>query len=125
METSKIIDSSAESVWNVLVDTHLWPLWGPSIVAVECLDRYLTGKTHGRVKTVFGPWLKFEITDFEQHSFWSWKVAGIAATGHRVRTLAPDRCELIFELPLSAFPYALICRLAANRISRIVCDTHQ
>ena len=51
---------------------------------------------------------------------WGWEVAGIPATGHRVESLGPDRCRVVFEVPLLAAPYLTVCRLAAQRIRNIL-----
>lgn len=119
MKITKTIAAPAEKVWDILTDTRLWPLWGPSVSAVDAPRRHLAAGLRGRVKTAVGLWLPFEITRFEAPSYWHWKVAGIAATGHRVTSLDPGRCELSFEVPLWAGPYALVCRLAAENIARL------
>ncbi len=120
MQVAKQINAPAEAVWNALVDTQQWPHWGPSVKAVECSQRIIAACVEGRVKSILGPWVPFMITRFEPLVYWDWKVAGIPATGHRVKRLGSGRCELIFEMPFVAFPYAVICRQAAERIARLV-----
>ena len=66
--------------------------------------------------------MPFEITHCEVPFWGNWKVSGVAATGHRLKKLTKNSCELIFELPFVAFPYVLICRQAANRIARLTLD---
>ncbi len=117
MHISKDIDASAEAVWKILTDTELWPVWGPSVVAVDAPQRWIARGVKGRVKTAIGVWLPFEITAFDAPVYWHWKVAGIPATGHRLIPQGPERCTLIFELPRGAFPYASICRRAAEAIA--------
>ena len=51
------------------------------------------------MQTAVGLWLPFRITDFEQDAAWSWIVAGIPATGHRVRAIDPQNCRLTFTVP--------------------------
>ncbi|MFP4071837.1 MAG: SRPBCC family protein [Desulfovibrionales bacterium] len=111
--------ADADVVWTVLTDTRLWPIWGPSVRDVETAQHIIGPGSSGRVKTVFGFWVPFEVTAFEPKSFWSWKVAGIQATGHRVRHLAPGVTELEFSVPFWAAPYLAICALAARRIGRL------
>ncbi len=122
MQVKKSINAPIEMVWKILTDTQLWPVWGPSLSAINCPQRYISAGTKGQLKTSIGPWLPFVITRFEAPRYWNWAVAGIPATGHRLNALGPGRCELIFEMPLAVFPYALICRRAAKSIARLAED---
>ena len=122
MQVIKIINAPLERVWDILTDTRQWPAWGPSVRRVDCPQRYICSGLQGRLKTTVGVWVRFEITRCEAPVFWDWKVAGVAATGHRLKKLTENSCELIFELPFTVFPYALICRLAANRIARLALE---
>jgi hypothetical protein len=124
MQVTRLINASAERVWEVLIDTQLWPVWGPSVQQVDCAQRYISAGVSGRIKTAIGLWADFKITEYDQLSYWGWKVAGVPATGHRLRRLNGKSCELIFELPFVAFPYALICRQALNKIARLAEDTN-
>jgi len=63
-----------------------------------------------------GIWLPFIITEYEHGRFWSWKVASIRATGHRIQTTESGGCYLWFDMPMITMPYLLICRTAPNRI---------
>ena len=119
MQIRQVISASPQQVWNVLIDTHQWPVWGPSVKAVRSPRQYIDAGLKGSIQTVLGFWVPFEITDFEPLCFWSWKVAGIPATGHRLKILDQNHCELIFAMPFVAFPYALICRQAARHIGRL------
>lgn len=107
-------------LWELLTDTTTWPQWGPSVKEVECRNRFIRKGTEGRVKTVGGIWLPFLITGYEEGRFWSWKVAGIPATGHRVEPRKDGLCRLTFEVPLIAVPYAYICKIALDRIAGIL-----
>jgi len=122
MQVTKIINAPLEKVWDVLTDTWQWPIWGPSVSRVDCPQRYIYSGLQGRIKTAFGLWVTFEITNCEAPVSWDWKVSGVAATGHRLKKLTDSSCELNFELPFVAFPYALVCRQAANRIARLALD---
>jgi len=56
------------------------------------------------------------------NKFWSWKVAAIKATGHRIQTTETGKCCLWFEVPIIAAPYTLICQMALGRIANLLCE---
>ena len=116
---SREIEAPAADVWRVLVEPARWPTWGPSITAVECGDERIRAGSTGRVRTVVGLWLPFEITTCEEYR-WTWRIGSVPATGHRVTPLGPDRCRATFEVPLLAAPYVLVTALALRRIARLV-----
>ncbi len=120
MDVSLDIAAPAGALWRLLIDTQRWSEWGPSVSAVECTDRWLRQGSRGRLRTPLGLWLPFEITLFDPPRRWCWRVLGIAATGHRVEALGPQRSRLVFEIPATAFPYALVCRMAARRIADLL-----
>jgi hypothetical protein len=122
MQVTKTINAPLERVWDILTDTRQWPVWGPSVSRIDGPQRYIFSGMKGRLRTAVGIWVSFEITSCEASVSWNWKVAGVAATGHRLKKLTDGSCELIFELPFAAFPYALVCRQAANRIARLALD---
>jgi hypothetical protein len=70
---------------------------------------------------VAGVWLPFSITTCEEFR-WTWSVARIPATGHRVDPLAADRCRAVFELSPLAVGYAPVCRTALRRLDRLATD---
>ncbi|HWR89704.1 MAG TPA: SRPBCC family protein [Dissulfurispiraceae bacterium] len=119
IEIGRVIRTPLHKVWDLITDTGRWPLWGPSVSAVVCADRRIRKGSKGRIRTSVGLWLPFEITQFEECSRWSWRVAGIEATGHRLEARGDDLCALFFSVPLPAFPYLLICHIALKRIARI------
>jgi hypothetical protein len=114
---ARLIDAPADRVWDLFVDTRQWPAWGPSITAVECSDRRIRDGTTGHVRTVGGLRLPFEITSCANYR-WTWRVAGISATGHRVEPVN-GRCRAAFELPLLAAPYTVVCRRALQRLDAL------
>jgi uncharacterized protein YndB with AHSA1/START domain len=116
------IEAPAAIVWRIITDTALWPQWGPSVRKVRCKDRFIRSKSTGRIQTVFGIWLPFEITDFVPGAEWSWRVSGVRATSHRVETVSGHRCRLIFGIPLVAAPYGFICKIAIKRIQQLSKD---
>jgi hypothetical protein len=106
-----------DQIWKLLTDTATWPHWGPSVKAVECADRFIREGSVGRIKIAVGIWVPFVITRYDEELFWSWKVAGVPATGHRIETVENVLCRLIFEVPLFVAPYAYICKIALERIN--------
>lgn len=117
--TSKIVNASAEAVWRILTDTAQWVHWGPSIRGVQCSERHIKQGSRGRAQTALGFWVSFEVTDYVHERYWSWRVSGIRATGHRIEPLADDMCRLAFEVPVFAMPYVALCAIAVRRISWI------
>jgi len=110
----------ASAAWELLTDTARWSQWGPSVSRVESAEQQIGPGSTGRIQTIIGVWLPFRVTGFAAGHRWDWEVAGIPATGHRVEPLGPDRCRVVFEVPLLAAPYLPICRLAAGRIRNIL-----
>lgn len=111
---------SSGEVWDIITDTTRWVEWGPSIIEVVCQGRYIRKGSRGRVRTAIGFWVHYEITAFDEGKYWSWRVLGIPATGHRVEPQGDNICRLIFEMPFLAAPYAYVCKIALKRIARIV-----
>jgi len=124
METSVEILAPASAAWKLLTDTTSLPEWGPSVSRVESAEQSIGPGSPGRIQTIIGVWLPFRVTEFVAGQSWDWEVAGILATGHRVESLGPDRCRVVFEVPLLATPYLAVCRLAAQRI-RIILEQEQ
>ena len=120
LKTAIEIGAPAAAAWELLIDTRRWPEWGPSVARVDCAARFIGPGVIGRVQTVFGFWLPFQITEFTAGRYWCWNVAGIRATGHRVQPITATTCQVLFEMPWLAAPYLVICRLAAQRIKNIV-----
>lgn len=132
---SRRIAASAEDVWALLTDTRQWPAWGPSITGVEPAPAGLpagpesgpadsrgsgglAAGSSGRVRTVLGVALPYTVTAFEPGRYWSWSVAGIPATGHRVVPQGGG-CVVTFTVPWWAPAYLPVCALALRRIERL------
>jgi hypothetical protein len=112
----RIIEAPANVAWRILTDTREWPIWGPSVRAVEAPSHLIGPGMRGRMQTPVGLWLPFEITRWEPEHAWAWRVAGVEATGHRVDPLGPSRCRVTFEIPRWAPFYRLVCDAALRRI---------
>jgi hypothetical protein len=121
---SRIIQTTPEALWDMLTDTKSWPQWGPTVKAVQSNSQYIRAGSTGHVKTVFGFWAPFVITEWIDGQYWSWHVFNIRATGHRIEIIDGKCCRLIFEVPFWAGPYAIICKVAADRIARYLETGH-
>ncbi|BCW68291.1 hypothetical protein NicSoilB4_30540 [Arthrobacter sp. NicSoilB4] len=132
---SRRVAASAEDVWTLLTDTGQWPAWGPSITGVEPArtgipagpeagraaepgSGGLAAGSRGRVRTVLGVALPYTVTALEPGRYWSWSVAGLPATGHRVVPQGGG-CLVTFTVPWWAPAYLPVCALALRRIERI------
>jgi hypothetical protein len=120
ISVGKMFLVSPRILWDLITDTTQWPRWGPTVKAVRNSERYICKGSNGHVLTAIGIWLPFVITDYERECFWSWKVASIRATGHRLQPMDTGGCCLWFEVPNIAAPYLIICQVALNRIEDIL-----
>jgi hypothetical protein len=111
---------AAARAWSLLTDVERWPEWGPSVRAAGLDGELLEAGATGWVRTPFGIRVRFEVTDFDDGHRWSWKVAGVPATDHRVRPLSPTTCVVGFGVPRLAAPYAIVCRRALATIHRLL-----
>jgi hypothetical protein len=119
IESAATLDVPAAAAWSVLTDTHAWSTWGPSMRAVDSPQRFISAGTRGRVQTMPGLWLPFEITEWEDGCKWSWRVGGVNATGHRVTPLSVNSCRVTFMIPRWAPFYVPVCRIALRRIESL------
>src|SRR6478735_4491919 len=124
------IDVAAPSgvVWDALVDLDCWPQWGPTLRSARLDDgtgRLSAGAT-GAVQTAIGVWLRFEVDEWDesqQRASWSWRVAGVPATVHRVVSTGPSRCRVEIGVPLWALPYLSVVSVALRRIRQLCEDS--
>ena len=120
IEISRVVGASPNRVWHLLSDTFTLEDWGTSVLAVRSSDRYIQKGSHGRVKTALHFWVNFEITDLDFGKYWSWRISGINATGHRLERLDERSCRLVFQVPFWAVPYLVVCKIALDRIVRLL-----
>ncbi len=120
LEISRVVGASPNRVWALLTDTTTWEEWGPSILAVRSSDRYIRKGSCGQVKTAFGFWVPFQVTDLDSGKHWSWQIFGISATGHRIERVDAASCRLVFQVPIWAAPYLIVCKIALNRFVQLL-----
>lgn len=116
------VAAAADVTWNLLIDTRQWPQWGPTVTGVR-LDHeghLLRPESTGAVRTPLGLWLRFEVEDWVDHGVrtrsWSWRVAGVPATGHRVTELGQGRSRLSMGVPTWAPAYLLAVEVGVRRV---------
>lgn len=119
LQVSAEFDAPPEALWNLLVDTDVWPQWGPSVRSAVVDADQLEFGVRGRVITVLGIALPFQVTSFEPGTRWAWKVGGVPATDHRLQSLGRTRCRVSFGVPWPASPYLAVCRVALGRLARL------
>lgn len=124
LEVARRVNTNSVSAWELLATPERWPDWGPSVRAIDCDQAQISEGTTGRVQIPGGLWISFEIitcrepTD-EEPGRWTWRVAKIPATGHRVESVGTG-CRVAFEIPLAAAGYAPVCSRALDRIEELL-----
>lgn len=123
MSVDRHIAAAAEDVWALLVDIRAWPLWGPSVrrAALDGGGNRIAAGVRGTVWTAARVPLSFTVTEFEPGRRWSWRVAGVAATGHEVIE-APGGCRVVFDVPWWAAVYLPVCAIALGRLEKLACE---
>lgn len=110
-------------IWDLLVDLDAWPNWGPTVTAARLDDggRRLTAGARGAVRTPVGLWMPFEVTELSERageSLWSWSVAGVPSTTHRVREQG-DGCVVELGAPWWAAAYLPVLEVATRRLAAL------
>ncbi len=125
--TRRSVAAPATAVWELLVDLDAWPRWGPTVTAARLDDggRTLTVPgARGAIRTPVGLWVPFVVTELTPRAHWSWSVAGVPATTHRVD---PDGAGCVVELgaPGWAPAYLPVLEVATRRLAALaVGDRH-
>jgi len=125
IEVARAFEAPAADAWDLLIDTDRWPEWGPTLSAAA------VDGGRGRIGPGATGWVAVGVdalrVPFEVESFagvpdyrWTWRVAGVPATGHRAEALPDGRCRVVFEVPPLAARYAVVCRRALDRIGRLL-----
>jgi uncharacterized protein YndB with AHSA1/START domain len=115
---SRGIAAPPDVAWRLLTDLDTWPQWGPSVASASIDTDELRLGSRGTVATMAGVSLPFEVTRFEDGRRWSWKVAGVSATDHRV-VATEEGCEVTFGVPWWAPGYLAVCAIALRRIEKL------
>lgn len=102
-----------ERAWRLLRDTRRWPAWGPSVRAVESETRLVGPGSTGRVRTPLG-WVRFRVTGYRRRR-WTWRVAGLPATGHEVRVV-DGTTRVAIDVPAAAAVYLPVCAVGVRRL---------
>ncbi|MFB1490805.1 MULTISPECIES: hypothetical protein [unclassified Thiocapsa] len=55
-KVDRIIEAPAGVAWRILTDTREWPIWGPSVRAVEAPADLIGPGMRGRIQTPVGLW---------------------------------------------------------------------
>ena len=116
------VPAPATWAWELITDTTRWPAWGPTVSAARLDDgggtRIRLGST-GAVRTPLGLWLPFKVTAYEDAGVdrcWSWRVAGVPATSHRVTSMGPEACRVAFGVPWWAPAYLAVMEVGLRRV---------
>ena len=81
---------------------------GTPVVDVESEAATVGPGSRGRVKTVAGLWLRFEITEVRPGRSCDWNVAGIPITGYTVENSGVGRSSVEFTAPLVLARYVIV-----------------
>jgi hypothetical protein len=133
---SREYDASPAAAWALLANTEHWSTWGASVSAVRPPAEPIREGLTGEVQVFSGPWVPFEldrvdVNEAEGVRRWTWSVARIPATGHRVEGFERDGterdgtgidggergCRVVFEVPLLAGGYVPVCQRALDHLA--------
>ncbi len=114
------------ALWALLTDTDSWPVWGPAVSAVECADAVIGLGSTGRVRTPWGVWLPFEVTEHVSPPVarWAWRIGPLPATAHQVMAdpARPGGSIVTVEVPAWAVACAPMCLAALAGIDALTRD---
>ena len=119
----RAVAAPMEAVWDLLVDLDAWPQWGPTVTGSRLDDgsRILRAGAVGSVRTPVGLWLPFEVTELARRpelASWSWSVAGVPATTHRVRARGAV-CVVELGAPWWAPAYWPVLEIGTRRLAAL------
>jgi uncharacterized protein YndB with AHSA1/START domain len=121
LTVDRVIAAPPAAVWDLLVDLHAWPEWGPTIRGARLDEPQTELALHatGTVQTSLIVSVPFVITEFDPGRHWAWKVAGVPATRHWVDPAA-DGARVGMAVPWWATPYLTVCAVALRRIEEML-----
>jgi len=111
-ETTILISSNAEKVWNLLSDVAVWHTWLPTITSVEPLDGapLKVGSRYAIVQPKLQP-ATWTVTSVEtSHRFtWESRVPGILTVGdHIIEEVQPGAVKVTLKITFSGLLSGLI-----------------
>jgi hypothetical protein len=118
----RTIHAPAGVLWSLLSDLDRWPDWGPTVRSARIDGEGLMAGAHGRLTTIVGLDVGFEVTDYAEGTYWAWKVSGVPATDHTVQQLSADTCRVGFGVPWPAVGYLAVCRIALQRLETMALE---
>ncbi len=118
IEVARTISAPVDLVWDLLTETRYWNLWSPMMRIVDGPSRIGVGST-GRVRTLLGFWIPFEITHYLAQDHWEWNLSGIRGTTHRVQAGREGGTTVTFTAPIWAAPYGLVMWIELRRLDRL------
>lgn len=118
IEVGRKVACPADEAWDLLTDPGRWSEWGPSVTAVRYDHDRLRPESDGEVRLPGGLWVSFHVVECAPYR-WTWRVARIPATGHRIDEL-DQSCRVVFEMPVLAAGYVPVCERALGRIERLL-----
>jgi uncharacterized protein YndB with AHSA1/START domain len=121
LTVDRVIAAPPKAAWRLLVDLDAWPRWGPPIRHAELDSAYPELSLHatGTVYTVLPTGVPFVVTEFDPGRFWSWTVAGVPATSHRVDPV-DGGARVTIAVPWWSAPYLTVCAIALRRMEKML-----
>lgn len=123
-ETHVRVDASARTVWALLADLGGWPRWTPTVTAAEvhgaaelAVGTPVTLTQPGRRPTTY----TVDTVEPGRRFRWSRSAGGVRQwADHVVRPDGADRCEVVLTFAMEGPAGALLGRLGAATIRRMV-----
>jgi uncharacterized protein YndB with AHSA1/START domain len=116
---ARVVDVEPARAWRLLRDAARWPEWSPSLRGATATDRYVVAGTRGRLRLAGVPVAVPFRVDAVADRRWTWRVAGVPATGHAVTATGDGRARVAVEVPPLAAAYVPACLLALRRFARL------
>jgi uncharacterized protein YndB with AHSA1/START domain len=117
---SRVVDADPARAWRLLCDAARWPEWSPSVRGVATSDRHVVAGTSGRLRLAGVPVAVPFRVDAVGDRRWTWRVAGVPATGHAVTDAGDGGARVAVEVPPLAAAYVPACVVALRRFARLV-----
>jgi hypothetical protein len=114
---------AADAVWQRYLVPACWSTWAPHITGVDCTDQVITATTTGRVRTLFGLSLPFDVLDLDHAArSWRWSVHGPYGMRMTLRHTVTATAEgsatdlAVYGPPVLVLGYAPVAQLALHRL---------